>query len=123
MQLITFRWSSADPALFGTVQGQERCVWAFGWFLTDPLAPPLPHQPKPENAVTIAVSSRVLFRTEKEDMVFRDKGVEEYLKYQVEHEMEPFAPGPAFPFIKVTDVHACSRTPAHSPQPVGSINR
>ncbi|XP_048849921.1 5'-nucleotidase, cytosolic IAa isoform X1 [Brienomyrus brachyistius] len=59
--------------------------------------------PKPENAVTIAVSSRVLFRTEKEDMVFREKGVEEYLKYQVEHEVEPFATGPAFPFIKALE--------------------
>lgn len=60
-----------------------------------------PIQPKPENAVTIAVSSRVLFRTEKEQKVFEEKGVEEYLKYQVEHENEPLAPGPAFPFVKV----------------------
>lgn len=59
-------------------------------------------QPKPENAVTIAVSSRVLFRTEKEQKVFEERGVEEYLKYQMEHENEPFAPGPAFPFVKVT---------------------
>ncbi|KAL4629481.1 cytosolic 5'-nucleotidase 1A isoform X1 [Arapaima gigas] len=59
--------------------------------------------PKPENAVTIAVSSRVLFRTEKEQKVFEEKGVEEYLKYQVEHENEPFAPGPAFPFVKALE--------------------
>lgn len=58
-------------------------------------------QPKPENAVTIAVSSRVLFRTEREQKVFEEKGVEEYLKYQIDHEHEPFAPGPAFPFVKV----------------------
>lgn len=58
-------------------------------------------QPKPENAVTIAVSSRVLFRTEREQKVFEQKGVEEYLRYQIEHENEPFAPGPAFPFVKV----------------------
>lgn len=62
-----------------------------------------PIQPKPENAVTIAVSSRVLFRTEKEQKVFEEKGVEEYLKYQVEHENEPLAPGPAFPFVKVRE--------------------
>lgn len=58
-------------------------------------------QPKPENAVTIAVSSRVLFRTEREQKVFEQKGVEEYLRYQIEHENEPFAPGPAFAFVKV----------------------
>lgn len=58
-------------------------------------------QPKPENAVTIAVSSRVLFRTEREQKVFEQNGVEEYLRYQIEHENEPFAPGPAFPFVKV----------------------
>uniref|UniRef100_A0A3B3DH26 5'-nucleotidase, cytosolic IAa n=1 Tax=Oryzias melastigma TaxID=30732 RepID=A0A3B3DH26_ORYME len=60
-------------------------------------------QPKPENAVTIAVSSRVLFRTEQEQKVFEQKGVEEYLRYQVEHENDPFAPGPAFPFVKALE--------------------
>ncbi|XP_036422186.1 5'-nucleotidase, cytosolic IAa [Colossoma macropomum] len=59
--------------------------------------------PKPENAVTIAVSSRVLFRTEKEQKVFEEKGVEEYIKYQMEHENEPFSPGPAFPFVKALE--------------------
>ncbi|XP_060798010.1 5'-nucleotidase, cytosolic IAa [Neoarius graeffei] len=59
--------------------------------------------PKPENAVTIAVSSRVLFRTEKEQKVFDEKGVEEYLQYQMEHENEPLAPGPAFPFVKALE--------------------
>ncbi|KPP65690.1 hypothetical protein Z043_115878 [Scleropages formosus] len=62
-----------------------------------------PKSPKPENAVTIAVSSRVLFRTETEQKVFEERGVEEYLKYQVEHENEPFAPGPAFPFVKALE--------------------
>lgn len=65
------------------------------------LVSPLFLQPKPENAVTIAVSSRVLFRTEREQKVFEQEGVEEYLRYQIEHENEPFAPGPAFPFVKV----------------------
>lgn len=51
--------------------------------------------------MTIAVSSRVLFRTEREQKVFEQKGVEEYLRYQIEHENEPFSPGPAFPFVKV----------------------
>ncbi|KAM7383851.1 hypothetical protein PAMA_011291 [Pampus argenteus] len=59
--------------------------------------------PKPENAVTVAVSSRVLFRTEREQKVFEQQGVEEYLRYQIEHENEPFAPGPAFPFVKALE--------------------
>ncbi|GAA6092273.1 5'-nucleotidase, cytosolic IAa isoform X1 [Tachysurus ichikawai] len=59
--------------------------------------------PKPENAITIAVSSRVLFRTEKEQIVYEEKGVEEYLMYQVKHENEPLAPGPAFPFVKALE--------------------
>uniref|UniRef100_A0A3B4ZF40 5'-nucleotidase, cytosolic IAa n=1 Tax=Stegastes partitus TaxID=144197 RepID=A0A3B4ZF40_9TELE len=62
-----------------------------------------PKSPKPENAVTVAVSSRVLFRTEVEQKVFEQKGVEEYLRYQIEHENEPFAPGPAFPFVKALE--------------------
>uniref|UniRef100_A0A3Q2YAG7 5'-nucleotidase, cytosolic IAa n=1 Tax=Hippocampus comes TaxID=109280 RepID=A0A3Q2YAG7_HIPCM len=60
-------------------------------------------QPKPENAVTIAVSTRVLFRTEREQKVFERHGVEEYLRYQIQHENEPFAPGPAFPFVKALE--------------------
>lgn len=36
-----------------------------------------------------------------EQQIFEQKGMEEYLKYQIEHETEPLAPGPAFPFIKV----------------------
>ncbi|XP_061753350.1 5'-nucleotidase, cytosolic IAa isoform X4 [Nerophis ophidion] len=59
--------------------------------------------PKPENAVTIAVSTRVLFRTEREQKVYEQHGVEEYLRYQIEHENEPFAPGPAFPFVKALE--------------------
>lgn len=67
-------------------------------------------QPKPENAVTIAVSSRVLFRTEREQKVFEQKGVEEYLRFQIEHENEPFAPGPAFPFVKVKATQTRARS-------------
>uniref|UniRef100_H3D949 5'-nucleotidase, cytosolic IAa n=1 Tax=Tetraodon nigroviridis TaxID=99883 RepID=H3D949_TETNG len=62
-----------------------------------------PKPPKPQNAVTVAVSSRVLFRTEREQKVFEQQGVEEYLRYQIEHENEPFAPGPAFPFVKALE--------------------
>lgn len=60
-------------------------------------------QPKPQNAITIAVSSRVLFNMEKEQQIFEQQGMEEYIQYQVAHETEPFSPGPAFSFVKVRD--------------------
>ncbi|KAF7662986.1 hypothetical protein LDENG_00222250 [Lucifuga dentata] len=62
-----------------------------------------PKPPKPENAITIAVSSLVLFNMEKEQQIYEQQGMEEYIKYQVEHEMEPFSPGPAFSFIKALE--------------------
>ncbi|XP_061751465.1 cytosolic 5'-nucleotidase 1A-like isoform X2 [Nerophis ophidion] len=62
-----------------------------------------PQPPKPENAVTIAVSSRVLFNMEREQQIYEQQGMEKYLKYQVEHESEPFSPGPAFSFVKALE--------------------
>lgn len=59
-------------------------------------------QPKPENAITIAVSSRALFRMEEEQKIYNEQGVEAYVKYQLDHENEPFLPGAAFPFVKVS---------------------
>uniref|UniRef100_A0A3B4UA03 5'-nucleotidase, cytosolic IA n=1 Tax=Seriola dumerili TaxID=41447 RepID=A0A3B4UA03_SERDU len=59
--------------------------------------------PKPENAITIAVSSRVLFNMEKEQQIYQQEGMEDYIKYQVEHETEPFSPGPAFSFVKALE--------------------
>lgn len=58
-------------------------------------------QPRPQNAVTIAVSSRALFRMDEEQRIYTEQGVEAYVRYQLEHENEPFGPGPAFPFVKV----------------------
>ncbi|KAG8587916.1 hypothetical protein GDO81_005817 [Engystomops pustulosus] len=60
-------------------------------------------QPKPQNAITIAVSSRALFRMEEEEKVFEERGLEEYVKYQLEHENEPFKPGAAFPFVRALE--------------------
>ncbi|XP_053488039.1 cytosolic 5'-nucleotidase 1A [Ictalurus furcatus] len=75
-----------------------------GMKVQDPSTPTRkPQPPKPENAITIAVSSRVLFNMDLEQQIFEQKGMEEYLKYQTEHETEPFAPGPAFPFIKALE--------------------
>lgn len=38
---------------------------------------------------------------DEEQRIYTDQGVEEYVRYQLEHENEPFSPGPAFPFVKV----------------------
>eukprot|EP00076_Gallus_gallus_P011288 XP_004947937.1 cytosolic 5'-nucleotidase 1A isoform X4 [Gallus gallus] len=59
--------------------------------------------PKPENAITIAVSSRALFRMEEEQKIYNEQGVEAYVKYQLDHENEPFLPGAAFPFVKALE--------------------
>ncbi|XP_029451819.1 cytosolic 5'-nucleotidase 1A-like [Rhinatrema bivittatum] len=62
-----------------------------------------PRPPKPQNAVTIAVSSRALFNMVEERRLYEEKGVEEYVKYQEQHESEPFKPGPAFHFVKAIE--------------------
>ncbi|XP_073481444.1 cytosolic 5'-nucleotidase 1B [Aquarana catesbeiana] len=62
-----------------------------------------PKLPKPQNAITIAVSSRVLFNMVEERKMYEDEGVEKYVLYQQEHEEEPLKPGPAFPFVKAVE--------------------
>ncbi|KAJ7304448.1 hypothetical protein JRQ81_012009 [Phrynocephalus forsythii] len=59
--------------------------------------------PKPQNAITIAVSSRALFRMEEEQKIYNEQGVEAYVKYQLDHENELFLPGAAFPFVKALE--------------------
>ncbi|XP_031436460.2 cytosolic 5'-nucleotidase 1A [Clupea harengus] len=59
--------------------------------------------PNPKNCVTIAVSPRVLFNMDVERLIYEQKGMEDYLTYQVEHEAEPLKPGPAYPFIKAVE--------------------
>uniref|UniRef100_A0AAQ4NTM2 5'-nucleotidase, cytosolic IB b n=1 Tax=Gasterosteus aculeatus aculeatus TaxID=481459 RepID=A0AAQ4NTM2_GASAC len=59
-----------------------------------------PRPPKPQYAVTIAVSSRTLFNMVTERKIYEDQGLEEYVAYQRDHENEPLMPGPAFPFVK-----------------------
>ncbi|XP_051793001.1 cytosolic 5'-nucleotidase 1A-like [Acanthochromis polyacanthus] len=56
--------------------------------------------PKPQFAVSIAVSSRTVFNMVAERKIYEEEGVEKYVAFQVEHENEPFKPGPAFPFVK-----------------------
>lgn len=48
----------------------------------------------------VAVASSALFDLEESDHVFREKGEEEYRKYQHEHEQVVLEPGVAFPLIK-----------------------
>lgn len=67
--------------------------------------------PKPENAITICVSARVLFNMEKEQLIYEQQGLEEYVKYQVEHETQPFSPGPAFSFVKVRETNTDTQHP------------
>ncbi|KAM8913264.1 cytosolic 5'-nucleotidase 1A-like isoform 2-T3 [Spinachia spinachia] len=62
-----------------------------------------PKPPRPEKAVTIGVSARVLFNMETEQRIYEQRGLEDYIKYQVEHETQPFSPGPAFSFVKALE--------------------
>lgn len=48
----------------------------------------------------VAVASSALFNLDESDRVFREKGEEEYRKYQHEHEQVMLEPGVAFPLIK-----------------------
>ncbi|XP_054428004.1 cytosolic 5'-nucleotidase 1A isoform X2 [Pteronotus mesoamericanus] len=78
--------------------------WEEAKTFSDKLVPKKkPKSPKPQNAVTIAVSSRALFRMDEEQRIYTEQGVEEYVRYQLEHENEPFSPGPAFPFVKALE--------------------
>ena len=47
------------------------------------------------------MSPRVLFHMEKEQQIYETQGMEDYIRYQGEHETEPLSPGPAFSFVKV----------------------
>ncbi|KAM8833888.1 cytosolic 5'-nucleotidase 1A-like [Synchiropus picturatus] len=87
-----------------TSNGSFRAPWEDARAALRPRTPSRkPKPPKPENAITIAVSARVLFTMEKEQQIFEQKGMEEYIKYQGEHESEPFSPGPAFSFVKALE--------------------
>ncbi|XP_035285740.1 5'-nucleotidase, cytosolic IAa isoform X2 [Anguilla anguilla] len=96
--------TGAAASTANATNGDSKASWEDPKDLYDHMGPiKKPKPPNPENAVTIAVSTRVLFRTETEQKIYEQRGIEEYLKYQVEHENEPFAPGPAFPFVKALE--------------------
>uniref|UniRef100_A0A8C7X9M7 5'-nucleotidase, cytosolic IB b n=1 Tax=Oryzias sinensis TaxID=183150 RepID=A0A8C7X9M7_9TELE len=74
--------------------------WAAAKAFFDSLKTKVPRPPKPQFAVTIAVSSRTLFNMVAERKIYEEEGLEKYVAFQVEHEDEPLSPGPAFPFVK-----------------------
>ncbi|XP_057679639.1 cytosolic 5'-nucleotidase 1A-like [Corythoichthys intestinalis] len=78
----------------------EETDWAAAKAFFEQLKTNKPRPPKPRFAVTIAVSSRTLFNMVAERQIYEQEGVESYVAYQMEHENEPFKPGPAFPFVK-----------------------
>ncbi|KAM9319505.1 cytosolic 5'-nucleotidase 1A [Gastrophryne carolinensis] len=83
---------------------EEKQKWEEAKAFYDNLTPTKkPKPPKPHNAITIAVSSRALFLMEEEQKIYAEKGLEEYVRYQLEHENEPFKPGAAFPFVKALE--------------------
>ena len=52
-----------------------------------------------DGKLVVAISSRALFDL-REPPIFTEQGVDAYHRYQVEHEDEILAPGPAFVLVK-----------------------
>ncbi|XP_034555867.1 cytosolic 5'-nucleotidase 1A-like [Notolabrus celidotus] len=88
--------SEATPAADST----EEKDWAAAKAFFDNLQTKKPRPPKPQYAVTIAVSSRTLFNMVEERKIYEEEGLEKYVAHQVKHESEPLKPGAAFPFVK-----------------------
>ncbi|KAJ7989034.1 hypothetical protein DPEC_G00315360 [Dallia pectoralis] len=95
-RLVTSQGQGTTPTVGASCYGNESLV--------NP-STPSKHlkSPKPQNAITIAVSSRVLFNMDQEQQIYERDGMEVYVRYQTEHETEPFSPGPAFPFVKALE--------------------
>ncbi|XP_066533613.1 cytosolic 5'-nucleotidase 1A [Hoplias malabaricus] len=74
--------------------------WAAAKAFYDSLKTVKPRPPKPSSAVTIAVSSRVLFDMVEDRKVWEKEGLEKYVSYQKDNENTPLKPGAAFPFVK-----------------------
>lgn len=52
------------------------------------------------NLLVIGISSRALFDLGKEAQIYKEKGLDEYIQYQLEHEDKVLKPGTAFPLVK-----------------------
>ena len=50
--------------------------------------------------LVIGISSRALFDLEEANRIFEQEGVKAYAEYQLAHEWDILAPGPAFPLVK-----------------------
>ncbi|XP_023829271.1 cytosolic 5'-nucleotidase 1A-like isoform X1 [Salvelinus sp. IW2-2015] len=88
---------TTDPT--ATEAGEEK-DWTAAKAFLDSLKTNKPRPPKPQYAVTIAVSSRSLFNMVAEGKIYKEDGVEKYVTYQQEHDNEPLMPGVAFPLVK-----------------------
>lgn len=53
-----------------------------------------------QDKLVIAISSRALFDLEDENQIFEERGLEEYIKHQLEHEEDPIPKGTGYPLIK-----------------------
>ncbi len=53
-----------------------------------------------KDKLVVAVASSALFDLAEADRIYRQRGLEEYRKYQRDHERTSLDPGVAFPFIK-----------------------
>jgi 5'-nucleotidase len=53
-----------------------------------------------DRKLVVGVSSSALFNLEKEDAIFKEKGLDAYRKYQVAHKMKILEKGLAYPFIR-----------------------
>jgi len=57
-------------------------------------------KPSLADKLVVAISSRALFDLAESHRVYTEAGVDAYHRYQVEHENELLAPGPAFALVK-----------------------
>jgi 5'-nucleotidase len=69
------------------------------WLVEALLGPPR-HKPTLADKLVVAISSRALFDLTESHRIFTEQGVEAYQRYQIEHEDELLAPGPAFTLVK-----------------------
>ena len=53
----------------------------------------------PEDSLVIGISSRALFKLDREDEIYRADGLQAFVDYQCQHEDEPVEQGVAFPLI------------------------
>ena len=57
-------------------------------------------RPTLADKLVVAISSRALFDLSESHRIFTEQGVDAYQRYQIEHEDEILAPGPAFTLVK-----------------------